>query len=131
MSQRQKIPIEFIVGEFEAKNVKKQFNRIIKMQELSELSEQEKFEKDTKIWQEFLVEYLKLKVDLGKFKNPRILLKNYLAQEVIEKAEGGDFGPVNGLLEKLLDPFSDHDKGGEVCRLVPGWAEKMCVSCSS
>lgn len=35
----------------------------------------------------------------------RFVLRNYMAQEVIEKAEAGDFSGVRNLLQLLKDPY--------------------------
>ena len=39
--------------------------------------------------------------------NPRFVLRNYLAQQAIAKAEKGDFSEVNKLYRILQDPYSD------------------------
>ncbi|CAL8262939.1 unnamed protein product [Merluccius merluccius] len=38
--------------------------------------------------------------------NPRVVLRNYIAQNAIEAAENGDFSEVQRLLKVLEDPFS-------------------------
>ena len=141
MVQTNKIPPEYIVGQDTGPHFRGQLNRLFEMQTLSQLSEEEKFKNDAEKWSNFLKIYQKTEKSaefFGAKSNPRIVLKNHLAQEVIVKAEEGDFKPVNDLLKKLMDPFNDdydfanlQSNDGEVCRLVPGWAEKLCVSCSS
>jgi uncharacterized protein YdiU (UPF0061 family) len=39
--------------------------------------------------------------------NPRIVLRNWVAQEVIEAAEKGDYEPVRQLLAELKRPYDD------------------------
>ncbi|EFJ44662.1 hypothetical protein VOLCADRAFT_106324 [Volvox carteri f. nagariensis] len=112
--------------------------------------------------------------------NPRFILRNWIAQQAIEKAEKGDFSEVTRVYALLRNPFSDEDvsellrnvdaKTGTVaaaaaaaaapgaaaappagpeaasgtaaepgvsCSLPvydgrpPGWAAKLCVTCSS
>jgi uncharacterized protein YdiU (UPF0061 family) len=41
--------------------------------------------------------------------NPRIVLRNWVAQEVIEAAEKGEYEPVRQLLAELKRPFDDVD----------------------
>lgn len=41
----------------------------------------------------------------------RFVLRNYMAQEVIEKAETGDFTGVRSLLQLLKDPYGLGDVG--------------------
>lgn len=140
MSQVNKIPVEYILGPSDAEFVHYQIKRLIKMQELMSLDEQTKYDQDLKIWEKFLTKYSEFSEDISAevYKNPKVLLKNYLAQEVILAAEAGDFQPTNDLLAKLLDPLNEKynplingSDSGEKCLVVPNWAEKLCVSCSS
>ncbi len=66
--------------------------------------------------------------------NPVYILRNYMAEEVIKKAEKEDFSGVNNLLELLFNPFEVNEKtheGKEYTKLPPKWAAEICVSCSS
>jgi len=66
--------------------------------------------------------------------NPVYVLRNYMAEEAIRKAEKDDFSGVNNLLELLLNPFELKEttyEGREYTKLPPQWASKICVSCSS
>jgi uncharacterized protein YdiU (UPF0061 family) len=63
--------------------------------------------------------------------NPKYILRNYMAQAAIEKAEQGDYSEVNLLLEVLQSPFEEHPKAEHYAGLPPDWAETISVSCSS
>lgn len=63
--------------------------------------------------------------------NPKYILRNYMAQAAIEKAEQGDYSEVNLLLEVLQSPFAEHPEAEHYAGLPPGWAETISVSCSS
>lgn len=63
--------------------------------------------------------------------NPKYVLRNYLAQVAIEKAQNKDFseiGKLLGILEKPFDEQPEHDK---YAALPPDWAGELEVSCSS
>jgi uncharacterized protein YdiU (UPF0061 family) len=63
--------------------------------------------------------------------NPKYVLRNYLAQVAIEKAQNGDYSEVSRLLAVLERPF-DEQPGNESCAaLPPDWASHLEVSCSS
>ena len=49
-------------------------------------------------------------IEIIKAKNPKFILRNYLAQNAIKKAEVGDFTEVEKLLGILKSPFSEHKK---------------------
>ena len=63
--------------------------------------------------------------------NPKYVLRNYMAQTAIEKAEAGDYSEVNLLLKVLQRPFEEHPEAQHYAGLPPDWAEKISVSCSS
>jgi uncharacterized protein YdiU (UPF0061 family) len=63
--------------------------------------------------------------------NPRYVLRNYLVQESIEKAERGDFSEVDRLLNLLKNPFTENPDDDSYADYPPGWASKISVSCSS
>lgn len=64
--------------------------------------------------------------------NPRFILRNYLLEEAIKKAEGpqSDMSGVKKLLEFAKRPF-DEPEDVSVTENKPSWAFKLCVSCSS
>ena len=63
--------------------------------------------------------------------NPAIVLRNYLAQQVIEQAEQGDFGPFEQLLQALAQPFADNPAFSHFTQPPPSWGKSLEISCSS
>lgn len=63
--------------------------------------------------------------------NPKYILRNYLAQIAIQKAEQGDFSEVNTLLKVLENPFDEQEEYNEYAKLPPDWASELDISCSS
>jgi protein adenylyltransferase len=63
--------------------------------------------------------------------NPKYLLRNYLAQTAIERAQAGDFREVDRLRALLEDPFSEHPEHEASARPPPSWGRHLVVSCSS
>jgi len=63
--------------------------------------------------------------------NPKYVLRNYLAQTAIEKAQNGDFSEVHKLLAILERPFDEQAENEAYAALPPDWASHLEVSCSS
>ncbi len=63
--------------------------------------------------------------------NPKYILRNYLAQTAIEKAQKKDFSEVERLLTLLQDPFSEHPGMESYAAPPPNWGKHIAVSCSS
>jgi uncharacterized protein YdiU (UPF0061 family) len=63
--------------------------------------------------------------------NPKYVLRNYLAQIAIEKAQNKDFTEVERLLSVLLRPFDEQPENEKYAALPPDWASHLEVSCSS
>ena len=63
--------------------------------------------------------------------NPRYVLRNYLVQQAIERAEKGDYGEIDRLLTLLSRPFSDQPGMQGYASEPPDWGRHLEVSCSS
>ena len=63
--------------------------------------------------------------------NPKFILRNYLAQIAIEKAEKGDFSELDTLLMLLQSPFAEHPDYERYADLPPDWGQDLEISCSS
>ena len=63
--------------------------------------------------------------------NPKYVLRNYLAQTAIEKAQQKDFSEVQRLLHILQRPYDEQPEHDDYAKLPPDWAATIEVSCSS
>nr|WP_250646436.1 YdiU family protein [Pseudomonas oligotrophica] len=63
--------------------------------------------------------------------NPRYILRNYLAQQVIEAAERGDYAPVRELHAVLSRPFDEQPGRERYAERPPEWGKHLAISCSS
>ncbi|OGB20674.1 MAG: hypothetical protein A3I66_23875 [Burkholderiales bacterium RIFCSPLOWO2_02_FULL_57_36] len=63
--------------------------------------------------------------------NPKYILRNYLAQVAIEKAQNKDFSEIGKLLAVLERPFDEQPENERYAALPPDWASHLEVSCSS
>jgi uncharacterized protein YdiU (UPF0061 family) len=63
--------------------------------------------------------------------NPLYVLRNYLAQQVIEATQRGDFSELQNMMDLLATPFSARTGMERYAALPPHWASKIEVSCSS
>lgn len=69
--------------------------------------------------------------DQMKAVNPKYVLKNYIAQEVIEDVEKGSSEKLTHWLEVLYRPFDDHPSFDTYARPTPPDKKNVEVSCSS
>jgi serine/tyrosine/threonine adenylyltransferase len=63
--------------------------------------------------------------------NPKYVLRNYLAQAAIERAQDKDFSELARLLGILEHPFDEQPEHERYAQLPPDWASHLEVSCSS
>jgi uncharacterized protein YdiU (UPF0061 family) len=63
--------------------------------------------------------------------NPLYVLRNYLAQVAIEKAQQKDFSEVDRLLCVLQRPHAEQHGMERYAAPPPNWGKHLSVSCSS
>ena len=64
--------------------------------------------------------------------NPKYVLRNYMAQIAIDKAEQNkDYSEIDTLMTLLQQPYDEHPKYNHYSGEPPAWSQQLQVSCSS
>ncbi|MBN3137752.1 protein adenylyltransferase SelO [Pectobacterium punjabense] len=63
--------------------------------------------------------------------NPKYILRNYLAQMAIERAESDDISVLTRLHQALCRPFDEQPNNNDLAALPPEWGKHLEISCSS
>ncbi len=71
------------------------------------------------------------RVNLQNASNAQYILRNYLAQSAIDKAEQGDFSELHRLQDVLTSPFITVDGNDKYAAAAPDWGKTLEISCSS
>ncbi|XP_029646876.1 protein adenylyltransferase SelO, mitochondrial isoform X1 [Octopus sinensis] len=115
----------------EVRKVFKELERIENARKLADRSQEEKEQSDKTEWKAWLEQYLQLlqteaseeddlegfckkRVHLMNSVNPRFVLRNYIAENAIKAAEGGDFFEVRRVYSLLQNPYTDSTEVDEV-----------------
>jgi uncharacterized protein YdiU (UPF0061 family) len=127
------------LNKFDAKNSSEFINK------LSEMSYAENFKQFEDDWKQWLSEYAKQIIaenkdsakrisEMNKI-NPKYVLRNYMAQLAIDKADVGDYGLVDELYELLKSPYDEQTDMEKWFVKRPDWAKNRVgcsmLSCSS
>jgi uncharacterized protein YdiU (UPF0061 family) len=64
-------------------------------------------------------------------KNPKYVLKNYMLQEAIDKAEKGEYDLVDDLFKIAQDPYAEHEVFEHWAGKTPDEFKNQKLSCSS
>lgn len=64
--------------------------------------------------------------------NPKFVLRNYLLQIAIEKAQNDeDFSEIDRLMTIMQSPFDEQPENESYAAPPPSWGKSLCISCSS
>ena len=63
--------------------------------------------------------------------NPHIVLRNYLAQQVIDSAEEGNFEMFHQFIGALKKPYEEINEYQQFSAFPPDWGKELAISCSS
>eukprot|EP00347_Sterkiella_histriomuscorum_P006137 403353926 len=122
---------------------KKEIEKIENSKSQGTLTQDQKSVKDREVWTKWVQSY---KQSLGQMDksitdeirkqsmnkvNPKFILRNYLMEEAIRKAEDEDFSKVDELLKMCYDPYNEENISEASTQPPPQWAQDLCVSCSS
>ena len=63
--------------------------------------------------------------------NPHIVLRNYLAQQIIDRAEEGNFEMFHQFIKALKKPYEEIEEHQKFAMPPPDWGRQLEISCSS
>ena len=63
--------------------------------------------------------------------NPKYILRNYLLQIAIDKAEEGSYKEIDNLMHIIRNPFNEIPDFETYAEESPDWASDIGLSCSS
>ena len=63
--------------------------------------------------------------------NPKFVLKNYMLQEAIDKAEKGEYALIDDLFKIAQDPYAEHEELERWAGVTPDVFKNKKLSCSS
>ena len=63
--------------------------------------------------------------------NPKYILRNYMAEVAIQKAEKKDYSEIDRLFKLLQNPFDEQPENESYAGYPPEWSQEISVSCSS
>lgn len=63
--------------------------------------------------------------------NPKYILRNYMAEVAIKKAENKDYSEIEQLFNLLQNPFDEQPENETYASFPPEWAQEISISCSS
>jgi len=63
--------------------------------------------------------------------NPKYILRNYMLEIAIQKAQQGDYSEINTLFKLIQSPYDEHLDQEHYAGLPPDWAKHISISCSS
>ena len=63
--------------------------------------------------------------------NPKYILRNYMAEVAITKAEEKDYSEIDRLFKIIQNPFDEQPENEYYAGFPPEWSQEISVSCSS
>ncbi|TPP54457.1 hypothetical protein FGIG_05276 [Fasciola gigantica] len=139
--------IRHVVERMDDRKVLKPVEKAQRLRLYENMSQDEKRARDRCLWQIWLDRYaLRLRMDMDRrhevsaeqrlelmyATNPQIVLRNYMAEQVIRAAESGDYLPAESLLETLRHPFkvNSHcfDQAQTEFTRPPNWARELRIT---
>lgn len=139
--------IHHMAERLEDRKVLKFAEKVRRSRLLEHMTDDEKRSEDRRLWKSWLDRYtlrlrididrrsemsIRDRVDLMRSTNPKIVLRNYMAEQVIRAAESGDYTPAELLFEALRHPFKIHphqfDQSQPDFNHPPEWARELRIT---